>query len=60
MLSVLWWVRLSVNVPVGPMAGVGGWRGMCQGSAQGTVSGGDHFHSPPWPFPGELGAERTS
>ena len=40
MLSVLWWVRLSVNVPVGS---VWGWG--CQGSAQGTGKWGHHILS---------------
>ena len=46
MLSVLWWVRLCVNVPVGT---VWGWG--CQGPAQGSGKWGDHILSTlalPW------------
>ena len=46
MLSVLWWVRLSVNVPVGPMAGAwGGREGCVRGLLRALESGGDHFLS---------------
>lgn len=49
---MLWWVRLSVNVPVGPMAGAwGGREGCVRGLLRALESGGDHFLSTlalPW------------